>query len=75
MDQGTTVFRIVVRRDGSLRSPPSLVRSSGYADLDEAARRAILSAQPFAPLPPELAPGQEQLALRLPIEFQNPMVH
>ena len=75
MDQGTTVFRIVVRRDGSLRSPPSLVRSSGYADLDEAARRAILSAQPFAPLPPELAPGQKQLALRLPIEFQNPMVH
>ncbi len=75
MDQGTSVFRVIVRRDGSLRAAPSLMRSSGYSDLDEAARRAILRAQPFAPLPPDLAPDQDGIAVRLAVDFQNPMVH
>ena len=74
MDQGTTVFRIVVRRDGTLRGAPRLVRSSGFEDLDRAALAAIRSATPFAPLPDDLAPQLAQLSLSLPVEFSNPMV-
>ncbi len=74
MDQGTAVFSIVVRRDGSLAGAPSLVRSSGFDDMDAAAIRAIRAATPFAPLPDDLAPELARLTLRLPVDFSNPMV-
>lgn len=74
MDQGTSVYSVRVRRDGTLASAPRLVRSSGFDDLDQAALAAIRAATPFAPLPGDLAPELSSLSIRLPIEFSNPMV-
>lgn len=74
MDQGTTIFTVEVRRDGTLRGAPRLVRSSGFDDLDHAALAAIEAATPFAPLPDDLAPELDLVRIRLPVEFSNPMV-
>ncbi len=75
MDQGTSVYRLEVRRNGSLAEAPRLIRSSGFGDLDEAAQRAIENSVPFSPLPPDLAPEQALLRITMAIEFSNPMVH
>lgn len=74
MDQGVSVFRLVVRRDGAFSRPPRLVRSSGFADLDAEARRAIDRSAPFGAIPPELAPGRPALSIELVVEHANPMV-
>lgn len=74
MDQGTTVCRVKVRRDGSFEAAPELVRSSGFGDLDSAALAAIRRAAPFQPLPAELAPGVGVLEVTMPVRFHNPMV-
>ena len=73
-DQGTSVYRVIVTRSGTLAGPMHLVRSSGYADFDAAARAAIRNAAPFAPLPVELMQDNEELAILIPIAFANPMV-
>jgi len=74
MDQGFSVYRFLVRLDGSLAGVPQLVRSSGFTDLDRAARQAIERAAPFEPLPEELRAegGGHRVSLR--IEHANPMV-
>ncbi len=74
MDQGVSIYTVVVRRDGTLVSAPQLTRSSGFHDMDRAALSAIAAATPFSPLPTDLAPELEQIRIRLPIEFSNPMV-
>jgi TonB family protein len=73
-DQGTSLYRIVLARDGTLDGAPRLIRSSGFADFDAAAARAIERALPFAPLPRELAPALRQVSLLIPVAFSNPMV-
>ncbi len=74
MDQGTTVCRLRVRRDGSLVRPPEMVRSSGHGDLDHAALAAIRAAAPFSPLPAGLVPDVQVLEVTMPVRFHNPMV-
>ncbi len=74
MDQGTSVYILVVRRDGTLARTPQLIRSSGFRDLDGAALSAIRRNVPFSPLPDDLVPGRASIEVRLPIEFSNPMV-
>lgn len=74
MDQGTTIYRVYVRRDGTLAGPPRLVRSSRFDDFDAAALAAIRAALPFPPFPADLAPSLDRIPLRLPIDFSNPMV-
>jgi TonB family protein len=73
-DQGISIFRVVVRRDGRLAQSPSLVRSSGFADFDEAAVVAIERAIPFSPLPERLLPNALDVTLLIPVAFSNPMV-
>ena len=73
MDQGTSVFRVTVRRDGSVEGTPRLIRSSGFTDLDAAARVALDRALPLDPVPPGLFAGRAQLEVTVPIEFWNPM--
>lgn len=75
MDQGTSVYRVVVRRDGSLAKGPRLLRSSGFDDLDAAARSAIEGSMPFNPLPADLAPAHPAIEVTLAVQFSNPMVH
>ncbi len=74
MDQGMSLFRVVLDRDGALAGKPRLVRSSGFSDFDAAAKIAIERALPFAPLPKELAPALTEIALLIPIKFANPMI-
>jgi TonB family protein len=74
MDQGTTVVRLEVRRDGTLAGTPRILRPSGHADLDRAALAAIDAAIPFSPLPADLAPELDRFPLQIPVEFSNPMV-
>lgn len=73
-DQGISIYRVVVRRDGGLAQGPRLVRSSGFADFDAAAVLAIRRAAPFSPLPSQLLPGEGDLTLLIPVAFSNPMV-
>jgi TonB family protein len=74
MDQGWSVHRIRVRADGTLASPPTLLRESGFADLDAAALEAIVEAAPFPPLPDGLSREGSVHPLRMTIEHANPMV-
>ena len=46
------IITFVLRRDGSVATPV-VMQSSGNYNIDTAARRAILAAAPFPPLPPE----------------------
>ncbi len=73
-DQGTSVVRLTVRRDGSVATPPRVIRSSGFEDLDAAALLAVRESLPFAAIPDDLARGHAQVPVTLPIEFSNPMV-
>lgn len=73
-DQGVSLFRVEVRRNGTLSGVPSLLRSSGYRDFDAAAVAAIERAAPFEPLPASLAPEQQVLSLVIPVAFENPMI-
>lgn len=67
--QGTVVIHIHLRRDGTVLDA-SLVRSSGYAVLDEAARQEILGVGKFAELPEEFSPGQADFAIDQPVTFR-----
>ena len=73
-DQGTSVVRVVIRRDGSSASAPRVIRSSGFEDLDGAALAAVRDSLPFGPIPLDLAVGHREITVTLPIEFANPMV-
>jgi len=73
-DQGTSLYSVTLRRDGEVNGRPRLVRSSGFADFDKAAAKAIERALPFAPLPAELAPELPSIALLIPVAFSNPMI-
>jgi TonB family protein len=74
MDQGTSVYRLIVRQNGTLQRKPELLRSSGFEDFDDAARAAIRNVAPFDPWPRALAPGHEAIRVTLGVEFANPMV-
>ena len=71
-DQGDVVYRVTLRRDGTLVGVPRLLRSSGFEDLDRAARDAIERAR-FATLPGDLAPESPRIAVTFPVRFVNPM--
>ncbi|MFW5875898.1 MAG: TonB family protein [Myxococcota bacterium] len=74
MDQGTSVYRVVVTAEGKLAEVPELLRSSRFEDLDAAARRAIERGAPFGSVPSEILGAGERYAFTLPIDFSNPMV-
>ena len=75
LDQGTTVLRLSIGRDGGLLEAPRMLRSSGFGDLDQAALAAVLESAPLSPLPPEVAPGLDRISLTVPVQFWNPTVH
>jgi len=71
---GLAVYRLSVRRDGSLVRTRR-VRSSGFGDLDAAAENAIAAAAPFDALPPELAREDGVFDLDMTVRFSNPLVN
>ncbi|MBK6808556.1 MAG: TonB family protein [Sandaracinaceae bacterium] len=74
MDQGVVVYTFSVDRSGHLVGAPRLSRSSGYADIDAAALRAIRETLPTAPPPSELMQDRTELPVRMHLNFSNPMV-
>lgn len=74
MDQGVVVYRLVVDANGNLVGDPRLARTSGFADINAAALRAIRSAAPFGPLPSEWLRGQRTHSFRLSLTYSNPLV-
>lgn len=53
--QGIAVIQFSIDRDGKIVAPPSILRSSGDASLDNAAVAAVSAASPYASLPPDLS--------------------
>jgi TonB family protein len=74
MDQGVVVYAFQVDRAGQLVGAPRLARSSGFADFDAAALRAIRATLPTAPPPSALMEGRSAIPIRLHLDFSNPMV-
>lgn len=59
---------VAIRADGSLRDV-RVLRSSGNAELDQAARRIVQLAAPYPPFPPELRQQVELLRIEAPWRF------
>ena len=59
---------VAIRADGSLRDV-RILRSSGNAELDQAARRIVQLAAPYPPFPPELRQQAEVLRIEAPWRF------
>ena len=64
VEQGTTVARITVARDGRLLDV-SIAISSGYPQLDKGVLDGLRAGSPYAPLPPEI-PG-ERVTFTVPL--------
>lgn len=72
LDQGISIFELLVSRDGRVLRGPSLVRSSGFEDFDSEGRRAILATQ-LSPLPKSLTLGNRAVRVTMVVRFFNPM--
>ena len=59
---------VAIRADGSLRDV-RILRSSGHAELDQAARRIVQLAAPYPPFSPELRRQVEVLRIEAPWRF------
>lgn len=64
---GSLVLEVVINDDGRLRTA-RIARSSGHAQLDEAAREILKLASPFDPFPPDLA--RDYRSLRFAYEWR-----
>lgn len=64
---GNLVLEVVINEDGRLRSA-RIQRSSGHAQLDEAAREILKLASPFDPFPPDMA--RDYRSLRFAYEWR-----
>jgi TonB family protein len=67
--QGVTVVRVVIARDGRLLDV-SVVRSSGYAELDRGVVAGIRKGAPYSPLPPEIRGASASFDLPLVSVFR-----
>ena len=61
---------VVIRKDGSLEDI-RVLKSSGYAVLDEAALKIVRMAAPYSPFPPELAATTDKLEIIRTWQFQE----
>lgn len=68
--QGTVILQFVIARDGAVRDA-SVRRRSGVDRFDQNVLDAVRRAR-LPPIPAAL--GREQLAIRAPFEFRNPLV-
>lgn len=67
---GSLVLTLTVRNDGSLSSV-ELTRSSGYKELDEAARRIVKMAAPYAAFPDSIRREFDELVITRTWTFTN----
>lgn len=69
-ESGSLLIEVVVNSDGQLRRA-SILRSSGNAQLDDAAREILRLASPFDPFPPELARNYRSLRFAYEWRFER----
>jgi protein TonB len=62
------VLDVSIRADGSLKEV-RIVRSSGHAELDQAAQRIVKLGAPYAPFPPALRQKYDVLQIARPWRF------
>lgn len=67
---GDLQLLVVIRKDGSLEEV-RVLKSSGYAVLDEAALKIVRMAAPYSPFPPELAATTDKLEIVRTWQFQE----
>jgi len=65
--EGTATLYFVIQRDGKV-TESYISTSSGYKKLDQAVLRMLKKASPLPPFPKDME--QEQLTIRIPIEFK-----
>lgn len=67
---GRLRLEAIVRPDGTLEKV-QVLESSGHRVLDDAARRIVELAKPFAPVPPEVLGGRNELRIIRTFVFSN----
>ena len=67
LEQGLTVVYFVVGANGQLADGPRVVKSSGFAEFDTAAVRAVRRAAPFPPMP-------VVVPMSMSVIFDNPVI-
>ncbi len=67
LEQGDSIVRFVVGRDGHIEGSVQVVRSAGFPEFDAAAEAAALRAAPYPKMP-------EPLTVNLRVMFSNPVV-
>jgi len=67
---GNLILHVAVRKDGSVEAI-RVVRSSGYALLDQAAIKIVELAAPYAPFPPDIAAETDVLDIIRTWQFQR----
>ena len=67
LEQGATIVSFVVAADGRVIDGPRVVKSSGFAEFDGAALRAVRRAAPFPPMP-------FMLPVSANVIFDNPVI-
>lgn len=72
LEQGETVVRFAVLADGKVGDSVHVVKSSGFAEFDQAALNAVRKASPFPPILDPHIPRPLQVSL--PVTFSNPVI-
>jgi TonB family protein len=72
LEQGQTLLRFVLRSDGRLVEAARIVKSSGFAEFDQAALDAVRQAMPFPAMPDPRHAGPR--AFNMLVEFTNPVI-
>jgi TonB family protein len=74
LHQGLVLLEVQVSHDGRVERV-TVQRSSGYEAFDDTAVRAVHSANPLAPPPPEelFRNGRNFVVLHFPMRYRNPM--
>jgi protein TonB len=67
--QGTVVLHMHMARDGRVLDA-SILKSTGFPLLDEAARNLVLHMRSFPPLPDAYLPGRDDYAIDQPVSYQ-----
>jgi protein TonB len=70
--EGKLLLEFTILANGALEGP-RLVRTSGFADLDEEAIRAVRAAAPFRPIPTHI--GRQRLDIIASFEYHDSRLH
>lgn len=73
LEQGTVVVRFTLHKNGSI-ADVSVSKSSGFKEFDHAFTRALRTAAPFGHVPASLRGAADEITVKAPYTFSNPMI-